>query len=88
MEEEVLNGGNNFLINNTAPIILEYQRKAYEKFSGKNIENVINLLYKLEYDIYALDGKGGLIQFQKSLSYENIIALKKHNQKIIKILSK
>ena len=39
MEEEVLNGGYNFLIKNTEPIILEYQRKAYEKYTG-------NLLYK------------------------------------------
>ena len=87
MEEFVLKGGKSFLKNNSAPIILEYQNKYVQKSTGKNLNEVFKILKNFEYEIFSLNKKGNLEEFDKNLSYENIIAIKFSQKKIKGLLT-
>ena len=86
MEEEVLKGAELFLQKNLSPIILEYQNKSHIKFTGKDMRGVLKILRGFKYDLFALNRNGVLEDFDETNSYENIIAIKKNNQELKKLL--
>ena len=80
MEEAVLRGANDYLTQNTAPIILEYRNDQVKRFIGGDMSGVVNILTKFHYKLYALDKDGGLLKFVETSSYENIVALKEGSE--------
>ena len=76
MEEEVLLGAKKFLIDNKAPIIMEYRNDILNKYAGKNMKVVVKTLKETGYKIFSLSNRGELGKFMESKFYENIIALK------------
>jgi FkbM family methyltransferase len=76
-EEVVLKGGQYFLKQNTAPIILEYRKNAAIKYLNDDMEDVVNILLQNNYQLFSLNGdKSELGQFYSDNSYENIVAIK------------
>ena len=81
MEEAVLKGGEAFLRENSAPILLEYRLDAIEDCSPKNLNGVVEILSKHHYEIFSLtSGNSDVGLFDPKLSYENVIAVKKYSE--------
>jgi FkbM family methyltransferase len=77
MEEAVLKGSIEFLAVNDAPIILEYRLDAVRKYQDKDMQGVLDIFERFDYSLYALTDEGSIMNFNPSLSYENIIAIKR-----------
>lgn len=77
MEEAVLKGSIEFLAVNDAPIILEYRLDAVRKYQDKDMRGVLDIFERFDYSLYALTDEGSIMNFNPSLSYENIIAIKR-----------
>ena len=78
MEEAVLRGGQSFLTKNTSPILLEYRHDAAQKIFDGGLDGLCEILARNDYEIFSLDNKNfDIHSFEPTLSYENVIALKK-----------
>jgi FkbM family methyltransferase len=77
MEEAVLKGSIEFLAVNDAPIILEYRLDAVQKYQGKDMRGILDILERFDYSLYALTDEGSIMDFNPGRSYENIIAIKR-----------
>ena len=77
MEEAVLKGSTEFLAVNDAPIILEYRLDAVQRYQDKDMQGILDIFERFDYSLYALTDEGSIINFNPSLSYENIIAIKR-----------